>query len=464
MAQSRLVRMRTSQAVEERAGDLQSWVPKLSPKYLKPAHLKKLTDLIEAAVRGEPQRVVIHAPPRHAKTETVLHSISWGLKRRPELKFGYGSYNNRIALAKSRVARDLTVRAGIQLAKNASNEWRTPQEGGLLAGGVGSGFTGFGLDIAFLDDVFKDRVEAESANRRETVDGWYRDVIETRIEPGGSVFVFMTRWHPDDLSGRLIKEGWPYICLPALEQDAEGNEHPLWGERWSLEALQEKRLRLGPYSFESLYQGAPRPRGGSVFGDSIGYDEPPFQGRFSIGVDLAYSEKTSSDWSVIVVMKEDKGLKYVVDVARVQMRPPQFLELAKQFRKRYPTARWRWYASGTEQGAASFMRKDVPIEVLTPRGDKFTRAIPYAAAWNARRVLVPGGSRWEPGIGAQDAEPPPPWLEEFLSEHADFTGVKDPHDDQVDAAVAAFDLLDDGTSSKYESFSDRGIETRGRRM
>lgn len=423
---------------------------------MQPRHLSPLTSLIERAVNGEQIRAVIHAPPRCAKTETVLHSISWGLSKRPDLTFGYASYNTRIALSKSRVARDLARAAGIELTKDALDEWRTPQRGGCLAAGIGGGLTGFGINVGFIDDPVKDRVEAESAHRRQVIDDWRRDVFETRIEPDGSVFVFMTRWHPDDLSGRLIKEGWPYICLPALTRDQEtGEETSLWPERWSVEAFRDKRDRVGPYSWESLFQGQPRPRGGSVFGDPVGFTSMPDYAKTAIGIDLAYTEKSSSDWSVIVVMREWEGTKYVTDVVRAQVRPPQFFEIAKQYRKRYPTARWRWYASGTEQGAASFMRTGpgaIPLEVLSPKGDKFTRAIPYAAGWNAKKVLVP-----EDGSDH-------PWLEEYLSEHADFTGVKDPHDDQVDASVAAFDILNEEGGSKYESFKDAGVRTGGRRM
>lgn len=453
MVAERLSQLRQQRAKEQKQRvSLQDWIPIANPRYMPPKHLKPLTDLIQKAINGEPQRVVVHAPPRFGKTESVLASIVYGLECNPAMTFGFASYNARIALSKSRVARDLAQRMGVKLVKDSLDEWRTEERGGCLAAGIGGGLTGFGLNCAIVDDPLKDRVEAESPHRRQVVHDWFRDVLETRVEPGGSIFVLATRWHPDDLSGRLIREGWPYVCLPALTQAEDGSEVSLWPERWSVADLSEKRERVGPYSWASLFQGSPRPRGGSVFNQPTGYAKLPGQMRVAIGVDLAYTEKTTSDYSALVVMGEWGGLFYVVDVVRAQVRPPGFLEMCKLYRQRFPTARWRWYASGTEAGSASFMRPTIPLEVLPPKGDKFTRSIPLAAGWNAGKVLVPGGTDGEA----------PPWLEAFLSEVNDFTGVKDPHDDQVDSLAAAYDLLATGGAS-YQSTKDIAGAGVGRR-
>jgi len=452
-----LAELRAQRGPED-PGALLDWVPRLTPHYMRPTHLEPLTQRIERALRGERIRVVVHAPPRCAKTETVLHSVSYGLKLDPRTRFGYASYNADIALSKSRDARSIAQRSGVTLARNTLRDWRNSQGGGLLATGIGGGLTGYGLNIAFVDDPLKDRVEAESALRRQRIHDWFREVLTTRMQPGGSIFVFATRWHPDDLSGRLIKQGWEYICLPALRTDEAGNELSLWPEFWTADAFKLTRAEIGAYSWESLYQGQPRPRGGSVFGEVTGYLQLPRLFRPAIGIDLAYAAKSSSDWSCIVVMFEAIGADgrrtgeyFVKDVLRVQARAPQFLEMCKLYRQQYPTAPWRWYASGTEAGAADFMLGHIPLQVMPPRGDKFTRSIPYAAAWNARKVRVPGGSEWKQGKGLEPeaADPPPSWVNPFVSEHADFTGVNDAHDDQVDAGVAAYDLLAGGGSSEY---------------
>lgn len=244
---------------------LPQWIPTLSPRYASPLHLEPLTRRLEAA-RKEPLRLVVSTPPRHAKTETLLHSIAWWLAKDPRLTIAYVAYASDLARSKSRKARLLAQTAGIQLADDAGRleEWRTKAGGGLLATGIGGALTGHGVDILIVDDPIKNRVEAESAAQRDRVWEWFTDVAYTRLEPKGSAIVVQTRWHPDDLSGRLLESGrWEGIKLPAI--DGEGKA--LWPERWPVETLQQTRIQVGEYTWASLYQGEPRSRGGSVFGD-----------------------------------------------------------------------------------------------------------------------------------------------------------------------------------------------------
>lgn len=402
------------------------FIPLLSPKYAEPRHLSPLIERLELAAEGVPQFVVCHAPPRHAKTETVLHYLPWVLQRRPEWTLSYTTYGDRLARSKSRKSMALAEAAGLRLAVRTRNEWRTEQGGGVLAGGIRGPLTGHGVNIGLIDDAVKNRIDAESANQREANWEWFQDVLLTRIEPGGSVFVFMTRWHPDDLSGRLLREGWDSICLPAISDEGAA----LWPERWSAEALEKKKAQVGIYTWASLYQGQPRPRGGQVFGEPTFYDEKPKVYRAALGVDLAYTKKKSADHSACVTMLLDgTGKKYVVDVIRRQVRVPEFRATLKRQSAFYPGSRGLMYTSTTEQGIVDLMREapeGFPIDAMVAKGDKFTRAQPYAAEWNAGNVLVPRAA---------------PWLDRFLSEHASFTGVDDPEDDQVDAAVAACDQL-----------------------
>lgn len=425
---------------QEKTLPLQQWIPRLSPAYQSPKHLTPLTEAIERALHG-PVRAVIHAPPRHAKTETILHAVPWFLRQRPSWTIGYASYSEKIAISKSRIARRLTERAGIKLDSDLVTEWRTAEGGGFLPAGVDGAFTGFGINVLFVDDAVKNRAEAESASRRETLVEWLRAVARTRMEPGGSIFVNMTRWHTDDLSAFCIRElGWPYIRLAAVNDDGT----PLWPERWPMAELDGIQHDVGEYVWSSLYQGNPRPRGGSVFGDPYVYENTPSRYRVAIGVDLAYSKKTSADYSVAVVMAECDGLFYVLDVVRRQVQAPDFLIELYRLWAQYPSARFRWYAAGVEKGAADLITelyehpkvrqvlpegmrgRRLPMLAEAPRGDKFTRAIPYAARWNAHDVQMP-----------RDAA----WLDPFIAEHLNFTGVNDKRDDQVDAAVAAFDEL-----------------------
>lgn len=432
--------------------DLLEYIPWRTPHYKKPVHLKQFTDLLQRACRGESIKAVVHAPPRFAKTESILHMPAWAWwNTDPNLNFGYASYNVSIANSKSKIARNIARRQGYEFDSELIKDWRIKDGGGFIATGINGELTGKGFKIGVIDDAVKNRLEAESALKRQTAVEFLESTFLPRLEPGGSVFINMTRWHPDDLAGHCIKNlGWPYIRIPAI--DEFGNS--TWPERWPTESLLEKKQTSGVYTWSSLYQGEPRPRGGSVFQDPWGYKLLPVQQtQFAIGVDMAYSTKSSADYSVIVVMAKCRDYYYIADVVRAQVQPPQFAELLRQYKMKYPAARMRWYASGTEKAAAAFIRelKDpsfpnrpyIPLDAIPPRGDKFTRAIAYAAAWNAGRVLIPDS----PDSLSTDT----PWLNDFLTEHATFTGVNDDHDDQVDAAVAAFDVLQSSTSDWGDS-------------
>lgn len=425
---------------------LLEFIPWASPKYKAPLHLMPLILAFERAARGIPQQVVCHAPPRHGKSETMIHALVWALWRNPQLKFAYCTYGDTLSRAMSRKARGLALRIGIEFETSSLKEWKTTAGGGCIFTSVKGGITGKGVDIAIVDDPIKSRLEAESQLTRDVIYEWFNNDVCSRIEGfnadggiqagNGSIFVFMTRWHPDDLSGRLLKEGgWQDIHLPAIND----NEEALWPERWTLETLKKRRERVGLYAWASLYQGEPRPRGGAVFTGVSTFNVLPITFRRSFGVDLAYSKKTSADYSVAVDMRvANLGSAsapdfhyFITNVTRKQCTAPEFKLVCKELASNAPGVSWRWYAFGTELGVADMFRDAVHINALPAQGDKFVRSLGYAAAWNAGKVHLPEKA---------------PWLDQFISEHAGFTGLNDDHDDTVDAAVAAFDELATGAA------------------
>lgn len=398
-------------------------------------HLAPLLSILQRIKAGESVRAVCHAPPRHGKTETLLHFIPWYLRDNLQHTVGYASYSSSIARSKGHFALQLTRELGIPLTVDGVTEWRTPQRGGVLVRGIGEGLTGHGVKVLLIDDPVKDRLQAESRTYQQRVLDWAKSVAFTRVEPGGSIIVNMTRWNKGDLAGHCIDElGFESIVLPALTATDEGGWKSLWPERWSVDEILKIKETVGPFAFESLYQGAPRPRDASVFQGAFAYETKPSRMRCAIGLDLAYSKKTSSDYSVAVVMGESDGVFYVLDVIREQCRAPDFLGRVRALRMRYPTARCRWYAAGTERGTADFFNQDrsIRLEALPPKGDKFMRALGYSAAWNAEKICLPQDP---------DGNGSPNWVQGFIEEHQSFTGSGDGHDDQIDAAVAAFDVL-----------------------
>lgn len=254
-----------------------------------------------------------------------------------------------------------------------------------------------------------------------------------------------TRWHADDLTGTLIKESdadWEYVNLPAISDDGK----PLWPLRYNLDDLAKRRKDVGEYEWSALYMGDPRPRGGAVFkntnvylhGDDprwlserapIGYQKLPIAfKRIAIGIDLAYTAKTYSDYSVAVVLGHGIDDRfYVLDCVRAQCELPAFIQELKALRLKYTDAKMFWYTGGQEEEIARQIKASgLPIKTEKALVDKFVRAQDTAASWNAGMILVPeGGPRF-------------PWVNKFLSQVLSFTGIGDTHDDDVDALAAAY--------------------------
>ena len=442
-------RRRAAMTKAEQSEGLLDFIPRISPKFMRPAHLARLTDVLERTER-EPVRAIVNLPPRHSKTETILHFIARRLRRRPWENIGYATYVDQIANEKSVLAREYAVRAGVQMRDDANrlNRWITTQMGGAVFTSIGGSITGLGVDVLVVDDPHKDRADAESAAARDKVWNWYIGTALDRVETGGSVIICQTRWHPDDLTGRLLEQhaedGWEVISLPALGYEHEDgtridddNGEALWPERWPKEELLKKKR--DDYEWRSKFQQRPVARGGAVFKDVRYYDPRtlPASLRISVGIDLAYSEKTHADYSACVVLGQDyDGRVYVLGVAREQMEVPAFSEVIKGMVARWPTTKITWHTATTEAGTAQLLKSLTGLNVKNERAaaDKFVRSQPVAAAWNMGEVLVPAGYDDEYG----NHVPPPTWVAEFVKEVTKFTGIGDKKDDQVDALSSAY--------------------------
>jgi predicted phage terminase large subunit-like protein len=384
-----------------------------------------------------PVFIILSVPPQHGKSTLTFSWLVRLLGRYPYLNHAYVTYGQKLSEKQSRKALPIARAAGVELDRDTLDFWATPQGGSIAWTSIGGQLTGDPVSgIAVIDDPFKDRKEAESPTARETAWSFYQDVVDTRCHPQASQIVIATRWHVDDLSGRLVKEQpgkWRVINLPAIALDDDGTERALWPEGRPLEWLREKRQQRTEYEWASMYMGSPIPKGGSLFevATTCRLADIPETGRVSIGVDLAYSAKTAhSDYSTAVVLREAGGKVYVVDARRLRVEAPEFRSVLTDLRDRYNVTP-RWHAAGTEKGSADFFKADgLPIQVVPATTDKFQRALPVAARWNAGEVLVPFDA---------------PWSKAFREEVEAFTGVGDRHDDQVDALASAFDGLPKGT-------------------
>lgn len=430
--------------LEDLAGtdSLLDWIPLLSPKFERPDHLRPLAEVLVRA-QSEPIYAWISVPPRHSKTESILHSVPWRMMRDPTVEIAYATYEANLAYSKSRRMRELAEDAGVKIKRAARGvqEWQTEQGGRLIATGVGGPLTGRGADLLIIDDPIKNRQDAESAVIRQKVWDWFTSTALTRVEPGGSVIVCHTRWHDDDLIGRIRQEfpDWIGIDMPALDESDPERPRALWPSRWPLHELLKKRRLVGEYDWSALYQGQPRPKGGRLFGNATRYDQPfisdektPY--KIVIGADPAATEKTTADFSaaVVVAFTGNFGtLNFrgdILEVFKAQITVPEFVSRLRDLSV-------KWGAPIAVESVAGFKAVPQMLRNLDPKlkvieapalGDKFTRALPASACWNDGRLRIPKNPHEYP------------WLSDFLTEIEKFTGVKDAKDDQVDALAHAF--------------------------
>jgi predicted phage terminase large subunit-like protein len=402
--------------------------------------LKKVTD-------GTCKRLMIFMPPRHSKSETVtVRYSSYRLKCDPKLNIILGAYNQKLANRFSRKIKRISE-TQVMLAEDrkAAEEWETIAGGGVRAVGVGGGVTGFGADLIMIDDPVKNRAQAESETYRDNVWDWFNDDIHTRLEPGGAIILTMTRWHEDDLAGRLLKEmseeggeQWEIVKLPALaeENDPLGREpgEALCPERYDEDALAAKKRKLGTYSFSALYQQDPLPAGGGLFKRDWFKKRvkvAPDGLRWCRGYDLAVSTKTSADYTASFRCAFDTfGNLYIGGGFRKRIEYPE--------QKKYVIARMKEEGQ-TEHGIEKALHGQALVQDLRREksirekafravpvdADKFTRALGWANLAEEGKIYLIIG----------------PWIEEFLNEVCKFTGKGDSHDDQVDAVSIAVAML-----------------------
>ena len=250
------------------------------PNYRPNWHHHLISEQLNRIVRGELKRLMIFMPPRHGKSELSSRKFpAFYLGHHPTHEFISSSYSGDLAMDFGRDVRNLMVSDAYnalfpnnQLSEDsqAKNKLHTKKGGMYFAVGVGGSTTGRGANVLNIDDPVKDRAEAESPVQRDNVWEWYRSVAFPRLMPGGAVVLTMTRWHEDDLAGRILNqeaeggEKWEKLILPAIDE----NETPLWPAAYPLETLKNIRSTIGPHDWASLYEQRPRPIGGAFFSES----------------------------------------------------------------------------------------------------------------------------------------------------------------------------------------------------
>ena len=331
---------------------------------------QRLEKFSEQVANKESPRLMLFMPPRHGKS--TLASVAfpaWHLGRHPDHEFISCSYSGSLAMSFSRKVRQLlrepvykNVFEKSRLDKDSQSieSWQTTQGGGYVAAGVGGGITGKGANVLVIDDPVKNREDAESDNNRAATWDWYTSTAYTRLSPGGGILVILTRWHDDDLAGRLLKQAedgadqWEVIRYPAIAEIDENfrkQGESLHPERYNVDALEQIRKAIGPRDWSALYQQNPVSDEGDYFSrDMIRYYEydeiDTAELNYYCAWDLAIGQRDRNDYSVgIVVGVDEYDNLYVVDVVRGKY---DGFELVEQILDLYET--WRPGIVGIERG------------------------------------------------------------------------------------------------------------------
>lgn len=250
-------------------------------RHIQRAHHNLIDSEFMRGETGRGLRTIINIGPRYGKTTQVRWGCLHRLAKHPDRRVIYASYAAELAEDSSRWVRDQLEAHDLgpkprRDSRAVDRWWMDGHIGGMLAAGIGGGITGFGADDLVIDDVIKDHEQAYSKTWRKKVWTWYTQTAYDRLEPGANVWVVMTRWHPDDLTGRLLKEQpgvWTVIRLPTIAEpgDPLGRKpgELLWPERYDEEAVAEQQRTLGPFGFGARHGQDPKINHGGVWDEDI---------------------------------------------------------------------------------------------------------------------------------------------------------------------------------------------------
>lgn len=403
-------------------------------------HHRLIAQKLEEVERGDCKRLIITMPPRHGKSELASRRFpAWFVGRDPRREVIFATYNQTFSEDFGGEVRDIInspryqlAFPGVELKGDSQARDRLSMkeaEGGIKNGalyfaGADGSVTGRGADLFLIDDPFKNRTDAESETTRRKVWDFFTSTAYTRLMPGGRIVIILTRWHEDDIIGRLfdpkyvdpeIAQEYEILSLPAIAEDDDpmGRQpgEALWPERYPVDVLNTTRRVIGPRDWASLYQQRPRPDDGDFFTKDMfepyqREDLPDdFRGIFRIygASDHAVGAKQRNDRSVIGCVGFDQhGDIWILPDVRWDKidGEAQVEEMIAQMQRHRPTV-W-WAEKGhISQSLGPYLKrsmyeKRVPtwLKEKTPSVDKVKRAASIRARAVIRPIKVPAFTSW----------------------------------------------------------------------
>ena len=371
-----------------------------------------------SAIAEGPLRLIVSLPPRHGKSELLSHWLNvWYLANWPDKRIGLASYAHGFASTWGRKVRN-TIRdnpgigVGISSDRSIANNWQTTEEGGMITAGVGGSFTGHGFDLLIIDDPIKNRQDANSPRIRPA----HLGLVDfhgpySRVEPGGSAVVVMTRWHEDDLVGRLTdpllgdddRDEWQHIRLPALAEDddplgREEGDAAMAGALRYVDALAALRIDVGPQDFAGLFQQRPVERGGGLFklhwwkfADEL----PEPTGDVIQFWDTAFKTGQENSYSVCGTFYPAAAEYILPSVYRERLEFPDLQKAIVSQAAIHQPRRIYVEDKASGQSAVQQLRREtkLPIIPMKAENDKVSRANAVTGLVEAGKVVLPANAR-----------------------------------------------------------------------
>jgi predicted phage terminase large subunit-like protein len=469
IAARRLLDGRTSAAQYPAPGDL---ARAIDPRTVTTPALRLLDQHLVDVAEGRTKRLTWSMPPQEGKSQRVSRTFpAWLLNRDPDLRIAIASYELGTARRWGRAIRnDITShgdKLGIRVRQDtsAAHEWQLDgHRGGVYSVGIGGALTGRPVDVLIIDDPIKGRAEAESPVYRERCWDFWTDTARTRLAPDAVVILVLTRWHEDDLAGRLLTgpsaTEWTYVNVPA---QAESDDDPLGrppGEyllsaRGRTTADWEGTKRdVGARTWAALYQGRPAPAEGGLFKRAHWrwYTAPkayanPDGTMTVVGADeviqswdLAFKDTKTADFVVGQVWARYGAQVYLLDQICERLDFPATCRAVTALSAKWPQAHAKLVEDKANGPAViAQLQATVPgLIPVTPKDSKYARASAVSPFVESGNVYLP-----DPAIA--------PWIDTYVVEHSAFPNGA--HDDQVDATTQALLRLLGGQSGAEQAMN-----------
>jgi predicted phage terminase large subunit-like protein len=432
--------------------DLIAFCCKMMPDYKVGKHHRILANELMDIANGVKDRICVNIPPRHGKSQLVsIYFPAWFLGKYPDKKVLMVSHTTDLAVDFGRKVRNLIdtpaykyIFPTVSLAQDnkSAGRWNTNVGGEYFACGVGSALAGRGADLLLVDDPHNEQdIINGNFDVFEKAYEWFTYGARTRLMPNGRVAIIQTRWHQDDLTGKVIRdmvqnEGsdqYERVEFPAIFNENTKDERALWPEQYSLEALRRTKASMPVFQWNAQYQQNPTSEEASVvkrdWWNIWKQELPPSCEYVIMSLDAAAETHNRADFTALttwgVFMNEETGAYNIILLNSIKKRLefPELKDLAyREYEEWNPDA---FIVEKKSAGTALFQelrRTGMAVSEYTPHrgsGDKLARL-------NSVADIVRSGLCWVPEHR---------WAEEVVEEIAGFPFMS--HDDLVDSTVMA---------------------------